>query len=139
MQPERRLRAVIDTNVLVSQAIRPYSIPAQAVDKAALCALLIFSAFTWAELQEVLLRRKFEKYLNFDDRQNFLHDLHSIAQFVDISVPIRACRDPKDDKFLEVAVHGRADVIVTGDLDLLALHPFRGIAILTPAEYLEQK
>jgi hypothetical protein len=39
---------------------------------------------------------------------------------------------------LEVAVHGRADLILTGDTDLLALHPFRGIAILTPAEYLER-
>ena len=53
--------------------------------------------------------------------------------------PVRACRDPRDDKFLEVAVRGRADAIVTGDADLLALHPFRGIAILTPAKYLERK
>jgi predicted nucleic acid-binding protein len=52
--------------------------------------------------------------------------------------PIRACRDPKDDKFLEVAVHGRTDAIVTGDEDLLDLNPFRGVAILTPAEYLER-
>ncbi len=52
---------------------------------------------------------------------------------------IRACRDPKDDKFLEVAVHGRADAIVTGDEDLLVLHPLRGIAILTPREYVEQR
>jgi putative PIN family toxin of toxin-antitoxin system len=57
---------------------------------------------------------------------------------VDIPFPIRACRDPRDDKFLEVAVHGHADLIVTGDADLLALNPFQGIAILTPAEYLER-
>jgi predicted nucleic acid-binding protein len=56
---------------------------------------------------------------------------------VTILSPVRACRDPRDDKFLEVAVHGRADAIVTGDRDLLDLNPFRGIAILTPAEYLE--
>ena len=56
--------------------------------------------------------------------------------FVQTPTSIRACRDPKDDKFLEVAVHGSADVIVTGDSDLLDLHPFRGIAILTPADYL---
>jgi putative PIN family toxin of toxin-antitoxin system len=58
---------------------------------------------------------------------------------VEIPFLIRACRDPRDDKFLEVAVHGRADVIVTGDTELLALHPFRGFAILTPTDYLEQK
>ena len=82
---------------------------------------------------------KFDNYMNFDDRQNFLHDLHSIALFVDTPAPIRACRDPRDDKFLEVAIHGQADLILTGDADLLALDPFRGIAILTSAGYLERK
>jgi len=71
MRPERSLRAVIDTNVLISQAIRPNSLSARAVDKAASSAHLIFSACTWAELEEVLLRRKFDNYMNFDDRQNF--------------------------------------------------------------------
>jgi predicted nucleic acid-binding protein len=66
-----------------------------------------------------------------------------VAEYLDaceavaIPYPIRACRDPRDDKFLEVAVHGRADAIVTGDKDLLELNPFRGIAILTPSAYLE--
>jgi len=136
MRPERRPRAVIDTNVLVSQAIRPSSIPARAVDKAASSARLLFSAATWAELEEVLSRRKFDAYLDASARENFLQDLRAIALIVAASASIRACRDPRDDKFLEVAVHGRADLIVTGDDDLLALHPFRGIAILTPSDYL---
>lgn len=55
-----------------------------------------------------------------------------------IPTPIRACRDPRADKFLEVAVRGRADLILTGDQDLLALHPFRDIAILSPVDYLRQ-
>ena len=59
------------------------------------------------------------------------------AIHIEISGQVRGvCRDPKDDKFLEVAVHGRAELILTGDTDLLVLHPFRGIAILTPADYL---
>jgi len=62
-----------------------------------------------------------------------------VAILVEIQAPIRACRDPKDDKFLELAVDGRADAIVTGDGDLLDLHPFRGIAILMPADYLNLK
>ena len=49
---------------------------------------------------------------------------------------IRACRDPKDDKFLEVAVNVEADFLISGDRDLVDLHPFRGISILTPAEFL---
>jgi len=136
MRPERRPRAVIDTNVLVSQAIRPSSIPALAVEKAASTARLLFSAVTWAELEEVLSRRKFDAYLDASARKNFLQDLRTIAIFIDTPARIVACRDPRDDKFLEVAVHGHADLIVTGDEDLLALHPFRGIAILTPSDYL---
>jgi uncharacterized protein len=57
------------------------------------------------------------------------------CKFVEISPSIHAGRDPKEDRFLELAVDGRADAIVTGDRDLLVLHPFRGIAILTPAGY----
>ena len=62
----------------------------------------------------------------------------SACEAVPILYAIRVCRDPKDDKFLEVAVHGQADAIVTGDQDLLNLNPFRGIAILTPREYVER-
>jgi predicted nucleic acid-binding protein len=49
---------------------------------------------------------------------------------------VQICRDPKDDKFPDVAIDGRADLIVTGDTDLLVLHPFEGIGIVTPAAYL---
>jgi hypothetical protein len=67
----------------------------------------------------------------------YLKSVRSAAEPVDPPIRIRACRDSRDDKFLEVAVHGHADLIVTGDRDLLDLHPFRGIGILTPAAYLE--
>ena len=51
---------------------------------------------------------------------------------------MRECHDPRDDKFLEVALNGRADVIVTGDADLLRMHPWREIAIVTPAKFLKR-
>jgi predicted nucleic acid-binding protein len=57
------------------------------------------------------------------------------AELVEIKERIAACRDPTDDKFLELAVNGRADLIVSGDADLLALNPFRGIPIITPAMF----
>jgi predicted nucleic acid-binding protein len=58
------------------------------------------------------------------------------AELVTITERIAAaCRDPTDDKFLELAVNGRADLIVSGDADLLALDPFRGIPIITPTAY----
>jgi putative PIN family toxin of toxin-antitoxin system len=80
-----------------------------------------------------------ERYISKAVREAAIERIRSISTWIEPSTPIRACRNPRDNKFLEVAVHGRADVIVTGDADLLALDPFRGIAILTPAGYLERK
>jgi putative PIN family toxin of toxin-antitoxin system len=68
--------------------------------------------------------------------QEWAAELLAVAELVTISERIVACRDPKDDKFLELAVCGRADVIVSGDHDLLALHPFRYIPIVTPAAFI---
>ncbi len=61
-----------------------------------------------------------------------LAEMFAKAETVAITERIRAGRDPTDDKSLELAVNGHADVLVTGDLDLLVLHPFRGIPIVTP-------
>jgi putative PIN family toxin of toxin-antitoxin system len=131
------LRTVIDTNVYVSRALRRASVPGRAVNKAWLETTTLLSAATWTELQIVLRRPKFSVYIQPGTLEPYLEKIREIATFVQIPTPIRACRDPRDDKFLEVAVHGRADVIVTGDADLLALHPFQGIAILAPGDYLE--
>ena len=133
------LRIVIDTNVYVSRALRSSSVPGMAVNKAWLEATTLLSAATWAEVQAVLKRAKFAAYIRSGTLEPYLEKVQSIATFVPILTPIRACRDPRDDKFLEVAVNGRADAIVTGDQDLLVLNPFRGIAILSPAGYLELK
>ena len=62
--------------------------------------------------------------------------LAPLLEIVEVVQQVRASRDPKDDMFLEAAVNGRAEVIVTGDRDLLVLNPFRGISILTPVVYL---
>ena len=61
------------------------------------------------------------------------------SELVEITEVVDACRDPKDDKFLELAVSGRATHIISEDDDLLALHPFRGIAILTPQGFVAQE
>jgi predicted nucleic acid-binding protein len=58
------------------------------------------------------------------------------AEIVPIAHHIVECRDTTDDKFLELAVSGQASHIVSGDADLLVLHPFRGVAVLRPAEFL---
>ena len=70
--------------------------------------------------------------------RNSCRVLRPLVEIVEVVQQVRACRDPHDDKFLEAAVNGRADVIITGDKDLLELHPFRGIAIVGPADYLSR-
>ena len=69
----------------------------------------------------------------------WLESVLAAAELVSITEPIVACRDPKDDKFLELAVNGGADVIVSGDADLLVLNPFRGIAIISPAVFVQRR
>jgi len=69
--------------------------------------------------------------------RGFLAGLTLDAELVDVETRIVACRDPKDDKFLELAVSGRATCIVTGDSDLLVLNPFRGIQVISPHAFLE--
>ena len=91
------------------------------------------------ELVEVLGRPKFDRYVSLEDRKHFLRLMGRISELGPIIHPVRACRDPKDDKFLELAVNGEASLIVTGDADLLSLHPFQQIAILTPADYLQSR
>jgi putative PIN family toxin of toxin-antitoxin system len=130
------LPIVIDTNVLVSSALMPESTPGEAFERLQLTDTLLFSCPTFEELREVLNRPKFERYLDSVRRDRFLSRLGAAASFVDIRRKVEVCRDPKDDKFLDVAINGGADLIVTGDADLLALHPFEGIAIVTPAAYL---
>ncbi len=65
--------------------------------------------------------------------QELFKKIFALAELVAITEQIVACRDPTDDTFLELAVNGHADLIVTGDADLLVLNPFRNITIVTPA------
>ncbi len=133
-----RQRVVVDTNVLVSRLLAAESIPGLAVREARRRGRLLVSDATMYELAEVLSREKLERYVGREQRQRFLRQLTRIAEFVPIIRVVRECRDPNDDKFLEVALNGRADVIIMGDVDLLRMHPWREIAIVTPANYLRR-
>ena len=133
---ERR-RIVVDTNVLISRLLAPASVPGRAMDKALEGQLLVSEA-TLAELAEVLSRPKFDPYATLEERERFFALLTRIATRVAIHHRVQACRDPNDDKFLELAVNGQATCIITGDADLLALHTFRSITILTPGAFLAE-
>jgi putative PIN family toxin of toxin-antitoxin system len=131
-------RFVADTNVLVSFVLRPNSTPGRAVTMALLDHLMVFSETTYAELEQVLMRSKFDRYVSRRQRRAALRLLREAALHVDSGEPIQACSDPRDDRILEAAVAGGAQLILSGDKALLALNPFRDIAILTAAEYLRQ-
>lgn len=110
--------------------------PGTAAHLAAANHLLLKSTITEQELFVTLAQRRLAPLIPPRFR-NWLSEVLAAAELVAITERIAACRDPKDDKFLELAVTGRADVIITGDRDLLALNPFRSIAIITPAEFVQ--
>jgi uncharacterized protein len=132
-------RIVVDTNVFVSGLLRRSSVAGEAAAKAGHNAVLLVSQDNMSELADVLAGAKFDRYVSVEQRLGFIRLIWNIAEFVPIIHRVRECRDPKDDKFLEVAINGRADLMLTGDADLLALHPWRGIAIVTPAEYMNRR
>ena len=136
MTPER---VVIDTNVLISGIFSTTSTPALAVEKAIATAQLVATRDTLRELIETLLLAKFDRYVRRERREALLQRFASLVEIIEVLQPVRASRDPKDDKFLEAAVNGRASVLVTGDRDLLDLNSFRGVAIVTATGYLARE
>jgi len=133
------MRCIVDTNVLVSAVVFSLSVPRQAVEKVLHRGILLLSEATTNELKEVLSRAKFDGYVSRKERALFLAQLASVAESLPIIQLVRECRDPNDDKFLEVALNGRADLIITGDADLIAMHPWRGSAIVSANDYLKNK
>lgn len=131
-------RVVIDTNVLISALLFKSSVPFRAVELAEKQGLILYSEATLKELEQVLNRQKFNKYLSLEDRQVFLLKFISLSQLVTTTEKIAVCRDEKDNKFLELAVSGNANAIVTGDLDVLTLNPFQAVEIFTPDMFIDR-
>lgn len=130
-------RFVLDTNLIVSAVLIKQSISRRAFDKAGKDGQILLSVAIITELNEVLKREKFNKYLTERERLSFLNVLVHEAELIQISETISVCRDPKDDKFLELAVTGQADAIISGDQDLLVLNPFQEISIVDPHQFLQ--
>jgi uncharacterized protein len=133
---ESEKRVVLDTNILISWLLAEDSVSGRAAAKVVRAKNYLASLETLSELADVLTRPKFDRYVTIDQRNQFLRLIGHTAQMISIIQRVNACRDPKDDKFLELAINGRAQLILTGDNDLLALHPYRGITIQSPSEYL---
>jgi putative PIN family toxin of toxin-antitoxin system len=133
------MRAVVDTNILVRAAIQPLG----SVGRVLLRLrqgdyVLLYALPLLEELLDVLNRPRIRgKYgLTDPDIQAIVALILLRGEAVQVDDRITACRDPKDDKFLEVAVAGKADAIVSADEDLLVLDPFEGIPIVSPAAFL---
>ena len=129
-------KIVIDTNVIISAILFNNSPPGKAVKLANQLGQILLSDVIFQEMQKTITRKKFDRYLSYDSRRQILSKLLLESELVDITETITICRDPKDNKFLEVAVSGQGDLIITGDQDLLILNPFRGIDIITVNEFL---
>lgn len=130
-------RFVYDTNVIISAILSRESVHRQVLTKLQREGELLVSAYLVEELNDVFHREKFNRYMPLEMRLRFLAALLKSAEEVTITETIAVCRDPKDDKILELAVNGGVSCIISSDQDLLALSPFQDIPIYTPVEFLE--
>jgi uncharacterized protein len=131
-------RFVLDANILISAMLFGQGKPRQSLKKAQTIGVVLMSDITFDELERVLSRPKFDKYVHPSKRIEFLQVLAETVEFVDVTTQIFECRDPKDNQYLDLAVSGKAECIVTGDDDLLVLNPFRSIKILTAQAFLDR-
>ena len=138
MPTGKAARIVVDTNVLVSAALLPQSTSARALERVLEEFQLIQSVTTLGEFVDVIMRPKFVRYLDEERRSSFLFVLAQVSEVIAVQTRVTECSDPKDNKFLELAIDGNAQLIVSGDAHLRDLHPFRGIEIVAPAEFIAQ-
>lgn len=129
---------VLDTNVLISSQIKEGSVSADAFDKAVEVGYIVCSSSTFEEFATRFSRKKFKKYMPDEDRAEAIARIKNSVLLLEPTLEVKACRDPDDDKFLSLALASNADCIVTGDGKLKELHPFRGIPILSPADFLKR-
>jgi putative PIN family toxin of toxin-antitoxin system len=127
---------VFDTNSLISALILSSSVSRLSLRKADEIGRLIFSRDTLIELNEVLIRSKFDKYVSLDERLEYIERLESRGEIIETTSIFTDCRDIKDNKFLNLAFDGHASHIITGDKDLLILNLFYDIQIVSPSQFL---
>ena len=128
---------VVDTSVLISALLKPNSLPAQALERARTHFKLAVSTETLTELTNVLSRDYLARYRTVDERETFLVLYSELAEIIAITEHVTDCRDPKDNKFLDLALAANARILVSSDSDLLVLHPYRNIHIVTPSMFLQ--
>jgi putative PIN family toxin of toxin-antitoxin system len=127
---------VFDASTLVSAAHKPDSVPEQALLRAEDVDVFALSRAVESEITEVLGRPKFAHAITLAARDHFFRVLRDSAVWFEPAVRVTDCRDAKDNKYLELALAAGAETIVSSDLDLPVVDPWRGARILRPAAYL---
>ncbi len=130
-------RVVIDTNVFISALLNPKGTPRKVIDLAINQYIILQSETTYEELNTRLSKKKFDKYLSQEDRLSFLSSLRKKSLFIKISEQVTICSDADDNKFLELAVSGIAEYLITGDNDLLEINNYQNVPIITPIHFLD--
>ena len=98
---------------------------------------MLASEETFEEVVRNFSKPKFSKYTKHHDIKADLKDIADFSYFINVTTRVNECRHEKDNKFLELAVSGGARVILSGDNDLLSMHPWRGISIVNPIDFLK--
>ena len=129
---------VLDATTLVSATFRRDAVPARAVRHALRSDRVAVSEAVLAELLDVLDRPRLARFVDPELRAELVGQLDALGVFFTPTEAVADCRDAKDDKYLELALAAGAAVIVSGDADLLVLHPWRGVRVLRPGEYLAE-
>ena len=129
-------RFVVDANIVISVLLMPNSVSAHAFEHALRSGKILQSVATIDESYRVIGRKKFDKYLTEKERTDFIREFLGQTELVDVTHVVTVCRDPKDNKFLKLALSGNATLIISGDHDLLVLHPFQTIPIITATAFL---
>lgn len=125
---------MIDTNVLISAALSSKGAPAKLVHYCLENGALVFSAATFEELRTRLYKPKFDPYITIEFRNKLLHDFNASAVWVEISKVGKYCRDRDDDVFIETALQSNADLLISGDQDLLTAKSVKNVRIVSPAQ-----
>lgn len=132
-----KYRFVLDTNLLISGLLSPQTVPRQTFLLAQSIGVILSSDDTLQELSLVLKRSKFDKYVSIDHRLDFFAGFVGNTACIKVESTVSLCRDQKDDKFLSLALAGKATCIVSGDQDLLQLNPFKKIPIITANRFVK--
>ena len=131
------LKLVIDTNILINDAMSAQGAPAKLVRLALAQHRLVFSQATLSELRTRIYRPKFDRYISLESRESLLHDFNASALWVDVGEPAVYCQDRDDDHFIELALKAQAHYLVSGDKDLPEAPLLAGLRIVSVHQALD--